>query len=187
MKHMISILALLALPACLDSGDTTVDVDLDDTVEEDTVDDVDLTPDTPDLALNTEVGTLLNDARTTFGSADVTYDSSLGRAAQDHANDMFDNDYLAVTIPGTVGNNNGMQDIGDRVTAYGYTWADIVQLVAQGDFTTSEAFDELNNDGNCGGPAQDLCITDSVLENFGLAKAGSGDDQRWVLVLTSPG
>lgn len=172
MKRMISVVALIGLSACMGGGSDSSGAD------------VDLTPDAPDVAMNMQFGTLLNGMR--MGN-DLAYDADIGRAAQEHANDMIDRNYFSVTIPGTTGNNNGMEDIGDRVTAAGYTWSDIVQLIEQGDFTLDEALAELDNVGNCGGPAQDLCITDSSLTDFGLAKAGAGDGQKWVLVIASPG
>ncbi len=174
MNKIISVVALMGLSACLGSGSS----DETPTIP------VDLTPDQPDVAMNTEFGTLLNGMR--MGN-DATYDSRIGRAAQLHANDMIDRDYFAVTIPGTVGNNDGMEDIGDRVTAQGYIWSDIVQLIAQGDFTVSEALAELDNAGECGGGGQDLCITSVFLTDFGIAKAGAGDGQKWVLVLAGQG
>jgi uncharacterized protein YkwD len=117
---------------------------------------------------------------------DLVYDARLGRAAQLHANDMIDRNYFEVTIPGTVGNNNGMQDIGDRITAQGYTWSDLAQLIEQGDYTLAEVLAEFNSTP-CGGAGQDPCITDNVFEDFGIAKAGAGDGQKWVLVATAPG
>ena len=113
MTKYLPILALLALPACLSGGG------------ESTVSGV--------SNMNAEFGGLLNGVRMGSGASSVTYDSRLGRAAQIHADDMVNRGYLTVTIPGTVGNNNGMQDVGDLVTAQGYTWSFIAQLVEQGD------------------------------------------------------
>lgn len=166
MKKHLSIIALLLLPACLGGGD-------DSSVE--------LTPDAPDVSMNTEFGTLLNGVRTT--GTELQYNSRIGYAVQMHANDMWERGYTDVTIPGTTGNNNGMEDIGDRVTAAGYTWTDILQMVAKGNFTLKEAMAEFDNSGDCGGGGQEMCITNDLLTDFGIAKAGSGDDQRWALVL----
>ena len=170
MNKIISVVALMGLSACLGSGSS----DGTPTVP------IDLTPDQPDVAMNTEFGTLLNGMR--MGN-DATYDSRIGRAAQLHANDMFERNYFSVVIEG---DPNG-RDIGDRVTAEGYTWSEIVQLIAQGDYTIEGALAEFDNSGNCGGGGQDLCITDSFLTDFGIAKAGAGDGQKWVLVLAAPG
>lgn len=167
MRNQISVLALLALPACMGGGSGSG---------------VDPTPAAPSVTMNNEFGTLLNGVRMGAGEDAVSYDSRLGQAAQDHANDMVDNNYFDIIIP-----NSGGMDIGDRVTAEGYDWATIVQLIEQGDYTLSEALAELDNSGACGGPAQQACITDDRLADFGIAKAGVGDDQKWVLVLTEPG
>lgn len=166
MKKTVSVLAMIGLSACM--GDSSSSVDL--------------TPDTPDVQMNQEFGTLLNGARMN----NATYDPRLGRAVQNHANDMFNRGYLAVTIPGTTGDNSGMQDIGDRVTQEGYTWASIAQLVAEGDFTTAELLADYNS-VPCGNAGQDECITSPIFENFGLGKAGEGDSKKWALVLAEPG
>lgn len=165
MKKQLSILAMLALPACMGGGSDSG---------------VDLTPSSPDVAMNNDFGALLNGVRVN----DASYDARLGRAAQIHANDMVDRDYLSVTIPGTVGNNNGMQDIGDLITAQGYTWADLAQLVEQGEYTLAEVLTEFQS-VDCGNAGQDLCLEDSTFTDFGIAKAGAGVDQKWVLVLTA--
>ncbi len=168
MKKQLIVLALLALPACMGGGDSG--------------DVIDPTPSGPSVSMNNEFGTLLNGVRMGAGENAVTYDGRLGQAAQNHANDMVDNDYFSVIIP-----DSGGMDIGDRVTAQGYTWATIVQLIEQGDYTLAEALVELDNSSACGGPGQDPCITDDRLQDFGIAKAGTGADQKWVLVLTEPG
>lgn len=170
MKAYITILALAALPACMGGGGGGVDV----------------TPSSPSVSMNNDFGTLLNGVRMGAGEAAVSYDSRIGQAAQDHANDMINRNYFTVTIPGTVGNNNGMEDIGDRVTAEGYSWQTIVQLIEQGDYTLTEALNAFDNSGACGGGGQDPCIVDDRLQNFGIAKAGAGAGQKWVLVLTEP-
>lgn len=168
MKKTISVLAIIGLTGCIEGGSNGGNVDL--------------TPDVPDVQMNADFGTLLNGAR----MDNATYDPRLGRAVQDHANDMFDRGYLAVTIPGTTGNNNGMEDIGDRVTQEGYNWASIAQLVAEGDFTMEELLADFNS-VPCGNAGQDECITSSVFQDFGIGKAGEGDGQKWALVLTEPG
>ncbi len=165
MKYLVSVLALAALPACIEGDGSAVD----------------LTPSSPSVSMNNEFGTLLNGVRTGAGEAAVSYDARLGQAAQDHANDMFTDNYLDVVIPGSGGN-----DIGDRITAQGYSWQTLLQLVAQGDYTLNDAMAEFDNTGACGGGGQDPCITDDRFEDFAIAKAGAGTDQRWVFVMTEP-
>lgn len=168
MKVRLSILAMLALPACMGSGGSSPTVNP--------------TPTSPSVTMNNDFATLLNGVRMGAGEAAVTYDGRIGRAAQEHANDMVTNNYFNVVIP-----NTGGMDIGDRVTSAGYNWSTIVQLIDRGELTLSEALAEFDNTGMCGGGGQDPCITDDRLKNFAIAKAGVGADQKWVLVLAEPG
>ena len=168
MKKQLSILAMLALPACMGGGSDSG---------------VDLTPSSPDVAMNSDFGTLLNGVRIGAGEAAVSYDGRIGQAVQIHANDMFTDGYTSILIPGEVNGAGLPKDIGDLVTEQGYSWSTILQLVAEGDFTLDEALTALDNAGACGGGAQDPCITDDRFEHFGIAKAGSGVDQKWALVL----
>ncbi|MDX8354630.1 hypothetical protein [Cognatiyoonia sp. IB215182] len=172
MKKIISVVALFGLSACLGGGDSSSDSG------------VDLTPDTPDVAMNMDFGTQLNGMR--MAGTEVDYDATAGRAAQIHANDMFEKDYLSIFLPGTTAPMGGEKDIGDTLNELGLTWQDIGQFIAQGDFTTTTLLDEWATNGSQGdgSAAEDLTFED--FELFGLAKAGSGSDQRWVLVLVNP-
>ena len=167
MKAYFAILAVAALSACGSSGGGGGGVDT--------------TASGPDVSLNNDFGTLLNDVRMGAGEAAVTYDARLGRAAQKHADDMVARNYFDVVIEGS-----GGDDIGDRINDENYSWALLVQLIEQGDYTLSEAMAEFDNSGACGGGGQNPCVTDDRLQDFGLAKAGSGAGQKWVLVLTQP-
>lgn len=173
MKIQLSILAVLALSACSGGGGGGDSV-------------VDVTPSSPDVTMNDDFGTLLNGVRVDAGETSVTYDGRIGQAVQDHANDMVERDFLGILIPGAVNAAGDAKDIGDLVTEEGYSWALIQQLVAQGEFTLEEALEEFDNTGACGGAAQDNCITDDRFENFGIAKAGVGEDQKWAFVLADP-
>lgn len=169
MKKILSVVALISLSACMGGGDSS-----SDTI-------VDLTPATPDVAMNTEFTTLLNDVR--MPGDEVAYNAAIGRAVQDHANDMVERDYFSVSV---LGDPDG-DDIGDRVREAGYDWSVILQLIEQGNFTLDEALNEFDNTGDCGGGGQDNCIDDDRFTDFGIAKAGSGSGQKWVLVLAGQG
>ncbi len=176
MKHMISILALLALSACSTSSGSD-----DVVVPVDPVDPVDLTPDVPDVSMNSDFGSLLNNVRLDAGELEVEYNSTLGLAAQTHANDMFDREYLDILV---LDDADG-RDIGDIVTELGYSWALIKQEVAQGDLTVDGLLAEIESE-ECGGAGEDNCITDDRFQDFGIAKAGEGDGQKWVFIMTEP-
>ncbi|MEJ6404586.1 CAP domain-containing protein [Yoonia sp. 2307UL14-13] len=173
MKYTFCALALLTLPACMGGGGGA-DVTMN------------LTPDRPDAPMNASFGSLMNGVRMGIdpGLAPLTYDSRVGQAAQNHANDMFTRDYDSIFIPGTDNGSGAEQDIGDRVTAQGYRWDDIAQLIDKGERSLGDQVDAFSTE---------LCDADGTtcferpnFVDFGLAKAGSGADQRWVLILTEP-
>lgn len=171
MKIYISVLALLALPACLGGGSDSS---------------TDLTPDGPSVSLNNDFGVLMNGVRLTENpsASALTYDARLGQAAQIHANDMFTRDYTSIFVQGSDNGMGGEQDLGDLVNDQGYAWQDIGQLVEEGDHTLATVLDEWSDDDCLAVNAK--CIEESLFEDFGFAKAGSGSDQRWVLILTDP-
>ena len=171
MKHYLLAAFLTALAACSNSGDS---------VEMTT----DLTPSIPSVTLNTSFATLMNGVRATNGVADLTYDSRVGQAAQNHANDMVVNNYFSVTIPGSDNGSGDLRDIGDRVTDAGYSWVDIEQLIAQGEFSTAEAFAAFGAQ-TCDAVGT-ICLTQNGFTNFGIAKAGTGSNQKWVFVMVEP-
>lgn len=171
MKKIVAIFGVLALSAC-----STGSSDGDDSG-------VDLTPTTPSTTMNAEFGTGLNALRMGAGEETVFYDATVGLAAQTHANDMYDNDYLSIFMgPGNT------QDMGDTLNDLGLSWSDIGQMVAQGDFDTDSVLTEWETngspDGSNGGGTDELTFSDYEL--FGLAKAGEGADSRWVLLLVNP-
>jgi hypothetical protein len=157
MNKYISVLALLALPACLGGGDSTTSVP----------------------TMNEEFGVSLNGVRMNAGESTLFFEPQLQTAAQVHADDMVANDTLSIFLDGT------MTDIGDTLNSMGYSWNDIGQFVAQGDDSMQEVLAEwqLNGSAADGSPADDLTFED--MDWFGIAKSGSGADQRWVLVLTN--
>ena len=160
MMKYLPILALLALPACLGgSGESTVEG-------------------VPDMSA--EFGGLLNGVRMGSGEGQVFYQPVLTTAAQTHADDLLANNTLSIFLSGTT------TDMGDTLNSLGYSWQDIGQMIAQGDFTTQSVLNEwaANGSQGDGGDADELTFSDYL--DFGIAKAGSGSDARWVLILTNP-
>jgi len=167
MKTYFAILALCALPACLSSGGGGSSVSTM------------TAPPTPtiDAPLNNSFATLLNGVRVGAGESAVTYDERVARAALRHANDMVANDFDADQNP-----DASPTDVGDYLTSAGYDWQNFAVSHARGDKTSQVVLDEWNADTT--GDAIDL--RGDLFEDFGIAKAGSGGDQRWVLVLAEP-
>lgn len=172
MKKTISVVAIMGLSACMGGGGGGGGSS------------VSTVSNPVDATLNDDFEAVMQGV--SAGSA--TWDTRVARAAQDHADDMINDGYLSVDIPGTTNANNasGMMDIGDRVTSEGYTWDAIRQLVSEGDKTVNELFTEFNNIP-CGGGGQDECLTSPVFTDFGLGKADNGGEPKWALVLVSPG
>jgi hypothetical protein len=188
MKKIFAVLALLGLPACL--GSTTV-------VGGDPGaggggggggDDMELTPDTPNAFVTTSMNAILSGART--NGFDLEYEPTVGRVAQEHANKMFERDFVSIFDPGTDNGMGGERDMGDALVDRGLLWDEIIQMVARGDLSVQEVYDgwETGGSTNDGSSATDLegALDLEEYEYFGLGKAGSGDDQYWALLLVDP-
>lgn len=120
---------------------------------------------------NDAFGSLLNDARVDAGAGTVAFDNRLANAAQVHADDMLDNDFLSHT--GSDGSS-----VGDRARAANYDWRTIGENIGQGHANERAIFQ-----GWTDSPSHNANNLDARFEDFGLAKAGTGADVRWVLVL----
>lgn len=116
---------------------------------------------------------MLNNVRAASGAAPVSYDARLGRAAQRHANDMQQNNFLLHT--GSDGSS-----VGDRVTAEGYTWRTVGENIAQG-----QQDEEAALRGWVNSPGHQRNNINPAFEDFAIAKAGTGSQQYWVLVLAA--
>ena len=172
MKYLVACAALALLPACMGSGG----------------DDVDLTPSSPDLAANNAMGSALNDVRAANSAIDLEYDPTVGRVAQIHANDMFENSTVSIFL------SDSGRDMGDTLNLdFTFPWSVIVQMVNQGDMTVEEALAEWQANGSPAGSGgstsielQDGLSDDSAdFEYFGLGKAGSGSDTYWALLIVA--
>ena len=100
---------------------------------------------------------------------------------------MFTRDYDSIVVMGEtvidpVDNMERDKDLGDVVTEAGYSWMTIKELIAKGEMTNSEALAVWNGETCTGGVR---CYDDTAYNDFGNAKAGSGSDQRWVLILAT--
>jgi uncharacterized protein YkwD len=164
MKKLVSIVAVLGLSACMGGGSDDIEVSLSD-----------------------GFGTLLNETRTASGS--ISVDTRLTSAAQVHATDMFTRDYDSVEVKDVMiadPNQGGAlrpKDMGDLANEAGYDWQDLGQLIAKGEVSTADAVARWENETCLS--LSSTCYNDPF-QNFGIAKAGSGADQRWVMILATP-
>jgi uncharacterized protein YkwD len=133
-----------------------------------------LLPPPPSTAENNTFAGLLNNVRVANGAGAVSYDSRLGVAAQSHANDMVTNDFFSHT------GSNG-SELDDRAEAAGYTgWTALGENIAQGQQSQQAVMNSWTNS-----PGHHANNINPVFDDFGLAKAGSGGELTWVLLLGS--
>lgn len=118
--------------------------------------------------------TILNNVRLDAGSGPVTYNALLDQAAQGHADDMLANDYFSHTD--LKGNR-----VGARVTATGYKWKRAGENLGKGHTSEAQVLQ-----GWVNSPSHQAGQTEPAYEHFGLGRAGTGRDTRWVLVLADP-
>lgn len=169
MKPAFGLLAVLALTACSGGGGGSGTSNL--------------TPSAPSVSLNSSFGATMNGVRTARNNTlpPLAYDQTVGRAAQEHANDNFLND--RATTSGDV--IDGI-DIGSRVTALGYDWEDIEVLRDRGERTVAEQATRVANDTSCDAFGGSFCVDQPTFEHFGVGRAGSGAEMRWVFIMTDP-
>lgn len=117
---------------------------------------------------------LINGVRTSAGVGSVTYNAKLDNAAQGHAQDMYENDYFSHTsLDGRA--------LSDRVNATGYKWKKVGENIGKGQTSEQEVLD-----GWVASPGHQANNVDPDFEEFGLGRAGTGLDTRWVLVFGDP-
>lgn len=117
---------------------------------------------------------LINGVRTANGVGTVEYNARLDKAAQGHADDMLDQDYFSHTsLDG--------RTLSDRVNATGYQWKKVGENIGQGQTSEQEVLDGWV--ASAGHQANNI---DPDFEEFGLGRAGTGKDTRWVLVFGDP-
>ncbi|WP_424944246.1 CAP domain-containing protein [Aliiroseovarius crassostreae] len=130
-------------------------------------------PTTPNRVENNSFAGLLNNVRIANGAGAVAYDNRLGAAAQGHANDMLAHNYLSHT--GRDGSSAG-----DRITRAGYNWRTYGENIAQGQDSQSDVLKSWTNS-----PGHHANNINPNFKDFGLGKAGSGSNKRWVLLLAA--
>ncbi len=167
MKHVHSVLLLSALAACGGGGGgpATVATPPANPAAGGAA------PAAPSSVDNVTFAGLLNNVRANNGSAPVAFDSRLAAAAQGHADDMLAQNYFSHT--GLNGSSPG-----DRITAAGYNWRTYGENIARGQSSEAEVLQDWTN--SPGHHANDI---NPNFEDYGLAKAGTGSNARWVLVL----
>lgn len=156
MKHVFVVAALVALSACGTSPAPNVS---------------DALPAPPGAADNIAFGALLNGVRAQNGARSVRFDSRLARVAQAHADDMNTNGFFR-----HVGSDNST--IGLRGKRGGYKWRVIGENIAKGQQSESAAMLSWTNS-----PGHHANNINPDFKHFALAKAGSGYNTYWVLVL----
>ena len=170
MRSALAVFALCSLPACMggsvDQTLATMGAPTPSTTQ------VTVTPSAPAPAPTTFAG-MLNAVRADNGSAPVSFDARLGRAAQVHANDMLAMGRMTHT--GSDGSNAGQ-----RITRQGYNWRTWGENVARGYQTEASVLN-----GWVNSPGHQANNINPNFEDFGLAKAGSGSQLYWALVFAS--
>ena len=165
MKHGFTILAVCLLAACSGGGGTSTSTMTAPTTTAPTT--------TPSAPVDNSFAGMLNNVRANNGAGPVAYDSRLGTAAQNHANDMLANNYFSHT--GLNGSTPG-----DRITAAGYNWRTYGENIARGQQSESDVLQAWVNS-----PGHQANNVNPNFEDFALAKAGSGSNKYWVLVLAT--
>lgn len=165
MKHGLSILAACLLAACSSGGGTSTSTMNAPTST--------APVSTPTAPVDNSFAGMLNNVRANNGAGPVTYDSRLGTAAQNHANDMLANNYFSHT--GLNGSTPG-----DRISDAGYNWRTYGENIARGQQSEADVLQAWVNS-----PGHQANNVNPNFEDFALAKAGSGSNKYWVLVLAT--
>lgn len=170
MKTTFAILAICLTAACGGSGGSTSNTP---TVTS-AAPPAPTAPTPVEAAPTGDFGSMLNAVRANNGASAVTYNAQLGNAAAGHANDMLRNGFFSHT------GSNG-SSVGDRVTAAGYQWRTVGENIARGQRDEEAVLQAWVNS-----PGHQRNNVNPAFEDFALAKAGSGSQQYWVLVLAAP-
>ncbi len=163
MKYTFSLLALCLLPACMGGGSgsgTSVSTST-------------APVNAPTASESSSFATLLNDVRRSNGAAAVQYDERLARAAQVHSNDQLAMGRM--THRGSDGS-----DAGQRIKAQDYDVGPWAENVARGYQTEASVMTGWTNS-----PGHHGNNINPSFEDFGIAKAGSGSQTYWTLVLAT--
>jgi uncharacterized protein YkwD len=171
MTPALSGAAIFLTAACGGAGGSTVDVSQNFIPIEDL----------PQIAISEAPSatfeSMLNNVRSNaaISAGPVTYNSLLGQAARRHANDMHANDFF--DHEGSDGSN-----IGKRVSDTGYQYSYVGENIAWGQQSEAAALADWQSSTEGHKENNELVRH----EHFALAKAGSGQNTYWVLVLADP-
>lgn len=168
MKYIAATTAICFLSACLGGGGGS-SVSTSSSTNPVSTPPASVTVPTPPQPQN--FAGMLNNVRASNGAGAVSFDARLGRAAQAHANDMLANNFFSHT--GSDGSN-----VGQRVARQGYQYRTVGENIARG-YQTEESVMQ----GWTNSPGHHANNINPAFEDFGLAKAGSGSNRYWVLVL----
>lgn len=124
-----------------------------------------------DVATDRTFGGMLNDVRAVNGSNPLSYNGQLGQAAQGHADDMLALGYFSHT-------SDDGRSLSQRVAVTGYRPTALGENIARGQRDEEEVLKAWVNS-----PGHQRNNVNSRYEDFALAKAGTGANQYWVLVL----
>jgi uncharacterized protein YkwD len=114
---------------------------------------------------------LLNSYRYRLGEGLVEHDGRLDTAAQNHAEDMFENGFVGHT--GSDGRSTGA-----RIAAVGYDARGFGEALGDSPGSEEDALNAWADD-----PADAAILARPEFRDFGLGLAGRGAGQRWVLIL----
>ena len=163
MKFLFLLAAMLGLAACMGSGG------VDTTAESKVSQSLAVIDNSPDRTFSG----MLNGVRSVYGSAPVTYDMRLGVAARRHADDMLANDFF--DHKGSDGST-----VETRVRDADYNWTAVGENIAKG-----YADEEAVLKGWVNSPDHQRNNVNPSFEDFALARAGTGSNSYWVLVLAA--
>lgn len=161
MKTTLSVLAICLAAACGGTGGSVSNVPSG----------VDLSLAAVDSASGGSFQGMLNDVRLATGAGPLIYNSELGKAAQRHADDMYANNFMEHT--GSDGST-----LGSRIGDTNYNLRIAGENIARG-YPDEESVLRgwINSEGH------QRNNINPEFEDFALAKAGSGQQQYWALVL----
>ena len=169
MKSYLAVIAISVLGACSSGASSTGGA----APGAPTAPSTPTTPTTPTTPVDTSFRGMLNDVRASNGAGPLSYDARLGAAAQGHADDMLANNYFSHT--GLNGSSPG-----DRITATGYVWRTYGENIAKGQTSEEQVLQGWTNS-----PGHHANNINPAFEDYALAKAGSGSNTYWVLVLAT--
>lgn len=169
MRNIFALTAICLLPACMEGSSTSVSTSSSSSGLPTSVGSVS----GPTASESTSFASLLNNVRLDNGAGTISYDARLAAAAQIHSNDQFNMGVMTHT--GSDGSS-----VGDRVSDQGYNFSIVGENVARGYQTEESVMTGWTNS-----PDHHDNNIDPRFEDFGIAKAGSGSQTYWTLVLAA--